>query len=377
MKKEENTKIKILHVIQSPGGVERYIQSFLKYIDHEKFYNILVCSNDYKKEKYIDLADEFENVDMVRKISLAKDFLAIIKVRKLINKYKPDIVFCHSSKAGAIGRIADVGIANKCIYNPHGWAFNMGHSKIKKIIYAQIEKMLAPLSDLIICISDFEQKSAVEHHICKKEKTLVIYNGIDFEEYENNKNDISRKMLGISEEAVVIGFTGRLTEQKAPDVFVRAAAIIKKKIPTAFFLIVGDGELRKNIENEFEKVGLENDYKITGWVSNPMNYILLFDIATLLSRWEGFGLVLAEYMLAEKPIVATNVDAIGSIVIDNVNGELVDKDDYQSIASQIIRLYYNQEKKKKYVTMGKKIVYERYNIEKTIKNYMKVFEKIK
>lgn len=131
----DDSKIKVMHIIQSPGGVERYIRNFLKYINHEQFYNILICSDNYKRKNYIDCADDFENVNMVREIDLKSDISSIIKVRKLIKKYKPDIVYCHSSKAGAIGRIANFGLKNKCIYNPHGWAFNMGHSgKEKKVV---------------------------------------------------------------------------------------------------------------------------------------------------------------------------------------------------------------------------------------------------
>lgn len=72
---------------------------------------------------------------MVREINPLSDLKAILHVRKLIKKYKPDIIYCHSSKAGAIGRIADLGIRNKIIYNPHGWAFNMECGNKKKMLY--------------------------------------------------------------------------------------------------------------------------------------------------------------------------------------------------------------------------------------------------
>ena len=73
----------------------------------------------------MNLVDAFENVDMIRSIDPKSDLNAIKAIRKLLKKYKPDIVYCHSSKAGALGRIANMGLKNKCVYNPHGWAFNM------------------------------------------------------------------------------------------------------------------------------------------------------------------------------------------------------------------------------------------------------------
>ena len=160
----DDIKIKVLHVIQSPGGVERYIRNFLKYSDRKKFYNILVCSHAYRQEEYIELADKFIYVDMVREISMQKDFLAICALRKIIKKEKPDIIYCHSSKAGAIGRVANIGRNNICIYNPHGWAFNMRGSTFKRLIYVCIEKMLAQITDKIVCISEVEQLSALNRY---------------------------------------------------------------------------------------------------------------------------------------------------------------------------------------------------------------------
>lgn len=126
-------KIRVLHVAQAAGGVDRYIRMLLKYLNRQEFENILVCSYDYKKEDYEGLADGFEQVDMRRPIGKA-DLNAMIEVRNLIKKYEPDIVYVHSSKAGAVARVADIGLKNICIYNPHGWAFNMRCPKGKQMI---------------------------------------------------------------------------------------------------------------------------------------------------------------------------------------------------------------------------------------------------
>ena len=133
-------KIRILHVAQAAGGVDRYIQMLLKYLDKEKVENILVCSQDFHKDDYNGLVDYFEQIEMTRAIG-GNDLKAIKEVRALIKKYNPDIVYAHSSKAGAIARVADIGLKNHCVYNPHGWAFNMRCSAMKKVIYTAIEKI--------------------------------------------------------------------------------------------------------------------------------------------------------------------------------------------------------------------------------------------
>lgn len=141
-------KIKILHVAQAAGGVDRYIRMLLKYLDKEKFENILVCSQDFNREDYDGLVDSFEQIEMNRAIGVS-DLNSIKEVRRLIKKYNPDIVYAHSSKAGAIARVADIGLKNHCVYNPHGWAFNMRCSDKKRAMYTAIEKMAAPFCEKI------------------------------------------------------------------------------------------------------------------------------------------------------------------------------------------------------------------------------------
>ena len=162
-------KIRILHVVQAAGGVDRYIRMLLKYLDKEEFENIMVCSQDFHKGDYKGLADCFEQIEMNRAIGMS-DLKSIREVRKQIKKYNPDIIYAHSSKAGAIARMADIGLKNRCVYNPHGWAFNMRCSEKKKMMYAVIEKIAAPFCDKIICISDAEKQSALHKKIYKEEK---------------------------------------------------------------------------------------------------------------------------------------------------------------------------------------------------------------
>lgn len=332
---------RIMHIVQSAGGVEVYIQMLLKYMPKDKFEHILVCSYDYSEKNFKDAVKAFEQVEMVREINLKKDYNAIKNVRKLIKKYNPDIVYSHSSKGGAIGRIANIGIKNKSIYNPHGWAFNMDCSNKKKRIYTIIERFLAKFTDRIIAISDSEKQSALEKNICKSNEIEVIFNGIDIEKYELEKNNykVDRKRLNIPEDAFVIGMVGRISKQKSPDTFIKVAGKINKIINNSFFIIVGDGEQRTEIENLIKKEGIEKNTIITGWVNNSLEYIQLFDLSMLLSRWEGFGLALVEYMISKKPIIATNTDAIPNLIENQKDGCLVNIDDIDQIVDKVLNIY--------------------------------------
>lgn len=348
---------KILHIVEAPGGVERYLVTLLtKMKKYQEFEHILVCSTVFNKEKFRGLVKSVVVIgDMHNAISFTHDFKAILAIRKVIKHYKPDIVYCHSSKAGAIGRIADIGIKNKLLYNAHGWSFNMKGVSEKKIkFYEIVERMLAPMTCKIVCISEYEKKSALEHRICKPEKLVVINNGIDFNEYENLKPK-SREELGIPADAFVVGTIGRLTTQKAPDMFVKMAIEVKKKIENAFFIMVGDdisdGTFRVETERWIRDADLNDSFFITGWVDNPQDYVGVFDVATLLSRWEGFGLVLSEYMYMGKPIVGSKADAIPYVIDDA--GLLIDIDNYKQAAESVIRLYEDKELKRRVIEKGK------------------------
>ena len=354
-------KIKVLHVAQAAGGVDRYIRMLLKYLDKEKFENILVCSQDFYEDDYRGLADSFEQVRMTRAIG-GNDLKAIKEVRTLIKRYDPDIVYAHSSKAGAIARVADIGLKNHCIYNPHGWAFNMRCSVKKKVVYTAIEKIAAPFCDKIICISEAEKQSALERKICKEDKLQIIFNGVDIEAYENGEHGlVKRKDLSIPEDAFVVGMVGRVSPQKAPDVFVKMAKRVKDKVSNTHFVIVGNGDQ----EDEIRKYAMDNGFlanlHITGWVDNPMSYVELFDVACLLSRWEGFGLVLPEYMMAGKPIVASRVDAIPNIIQNEKNGLLVEVDDVIGTSEAVLRIYRDEGLRKRLVAQGIEDVHSRFN----------------
>lgn len=369
-------KIRVLHVAQAAGGVDRYLRMLLKYFDKDKIENIVVLSQDFKKEDYDEFADIYETVEMERPIGF-HDIKAIRQIRKLIKKYNPDIVYVHSSKAGAIARVADIGIKNYCIYNPHGWAFNMKCSAKKQKLYTVIEKLATFFCDKIICISDEEKQSALKENICCEDKLQVIYNGVDIEAYEKSVHGlIKRAELGIPVDSFIVGMVGRLSLQKAPDVFIRAARLIKNEVPNAHFIIVGNGEMESEIQSYAIENRLNDSLYITGWVENPLSYVELFDVACLLSRWEGFGLALPEYMMVGKPIVATRVDAIPNIISDRENGLLVEVDDAVGASKAVITIYQNPQIRSILINGGAERI-KRFDAKRVSLEHQHLFEKIK
>lgn len=213
--------------------------------------------------------------------------------------------------------------------------------------------------------------------ICSEKKLQVIFNGIDINGYEDYKNStFTRAELNIKEDAFVVGMVGRMCPQKAPDIFIKVANLIKKEIPHAFFVIVGNGEQETDVRKYAEKNGLTESLLITGWVDNPMDYIELFDVALLLSRWEGFGLVLPEYMLAGKPIVASRTDAIPNIIRNQENGLLVDVDDIEGTYKAVMKLYLNEELREQLIKRNNIEVRSYFDIRRVASEHENLFSTI-
>lgn len=245
--------------------------------------------------------------------------------------------------------------------------------KLKSRIFLYIERLLARYTDKIVCISEAERVSALKHKIADNEKLEVILNGIDFTAIEK-AIPIQRKELNIPENAFVVGMVGRISEQKAPDIFIKATKYIQEKIPNSYFIIVGDGVQRE----EIERYAQENNIKlfITGWTDNPYSFLKVFDIAMLLSRWEGFGLAIVEYMAAKKNFVATKIDAIPTIVRDGIDGILVDVDSPLQAANAVLSLYSNKEIADKMKSEAWEYANKRYNIQRVANQHIKLFQSI-
>lgn len=171
-----------------------------------------------------------------------------------------------------------------------------------------------------------------------------------------------------------VGMIGRLSPQKAPDVFIRAAKLIHDEIPNSAFIIVGSGEEEEEVKAFAKENGL--NLIVTGWTDEPYSYLKVFDVAMLLSRWEGFGLAVVEYMAAEKNVVATKIDAIPTLVDDGVDGLLVEMDNPKDAAEKVLWLYRHPKEAVEMKSKALKKVTENYDIKRVVDQHMEMFNNL-
>ncbi len=245
--------------------------------------------------------------------------------------------------------------------------------RLKSVLYLLIEKLLSHWTDKIVCISKAEQISAERTHIANAGKLVLIPNGIDILAVRHAIPK-SRSDIGIAEDAFVVGMIGRLSVQKAPDVFIRAAKFIHDAIPNSEFIIVGGGN-----ETELVKAFAdENELRliVTGWTDEPYAYLKVFDVAMLLSRWEGFGLAVVEYMAAEKNVVATNIDALPTLIDDRVDGLLVEVDNPRDAADKVVWIYNHPKESEQMRVNALNKAIKNYDINRVFNQHVDMFVKL-
>lgn len=373
-------KIKILHISQPTyGGVAEYIKLFMKFNDNVNYDFTLACPNENKLLQYAkEHGKKTYQVNIDKDINLIRDIKAFYDICKIIKKDKPDIIHLHSTKAGILGKIAGAIYNVPTIYNAHGWSFTMNISNTKRKVYSIIEKATSRFCTHIVNISEYEQQIALDYRIKDKKSMSVIYNGIDINMYKRDieKAKMIRKSLNINNDSIVIGMVARLAEQKNPILFLDIAKRMLKENEKIKFVLIGDGELRNDVEKYIEENSMNDSIIITGWVDNINEYINIFDIGLLTSRWEGFGLAIVEYMANEIPVVASNVGGIVNIITNNVNGYLVDDGEIEEYIKNINKLLKNPQKRYECINNGLKIARERFSINRVIEEHYNLYDKI-
>lgn len=280
--------------------------------------------------------------EMSREISL-KDAVTVWKLFRLFLREQPDIVHTHTAKAGTVGRSAGllyrwltpgilVGRPRECkfVHTYHGHVFHSYYGRRRTKVFLAIERLLARLiTDRLIVVSKQQATEIGEQfRVGRSEQIKVIPLGLDlglFADHASRRTRF-RHELCISDDALLIGIVGRLTEIKNHQMFLNVVARLKAIDPACRrhgavrFIVIGDGGLRDSLESQAEELGLEKDVLFVGSRKDPEYFYPALDVVALTSRNEGTPLTLIEAMANARPVVSTMVggvvDLLGEVVED-------------------------------------------------------------
>lgn len=366
-------KITVLHLINSYtlAGAEILITNLAAKMDKTKF-NVIVCSmasfrNDIEKNMRQKLEENQVKALTLAKKPGVKSVSSILKLRKLLIEENVDIIHTHCPSPDAYGRVAAI-LANVPVI------INTLHSTSYSNYL--VNRFLSYPANLHIAVSEAVKKWSVANLKLQNKKIKVIHNAINIEEFAKSRVNKSRKKkeLGIDIEKTVITTVGRLTKQKGQIYLIKAADQILKAGIDAEFLIIGEGELRQNLENLTKDLHLEDRIHFLG-VREDVNELLgISDIFVLPSLCEGFGIVIIEAMAAGVPVIASNIDGIKEVIEDKKTGLLVPSKSPKEIANGVIYLLESTKKVQSMTKRASEKVKKKFSIDRMVKEYENVYE---
>jgi glycosyltransferase involved in cell wall biosynthesis len=266
------------------------------------------------------------------------DCKAFFEILKVIRKIKPDVLHTHTSKAGFIGRIAGrIAGVNVAVHMPHGHIFYGYFSSIKTRLFIFLEKIAALFTYRILTLTEIEKLDYIREKIARAEKIATIPCGIDIDRYSLSHRTV-RNEFGIPAGLPVIGWVGRVESVKGCEYFLRACHLIKKEMPEARYLIVGEGPLKGEMEELARKLDVSEEVIFAGYRTDMPEIMNSIDLLLHTPLNEGLGRVLLEAMVCEKPVVAADVGGIPEIIEHGVQGFLVPAGDYTSMARESLRI---------------------------------------
>jgi glycosyltransferase involved in cell wall biosynthesis len=303
-----------------------------------------------------ELPEEVRFIDlpMEREITPGADFRSAIRMRSVLRALAPDVVHLHSSKAGAVGRFAAVGLRTRLIYQPHGLAYlRQDVSRARRAAFASIEGALALLGGMVVACSEGERAELSK--VVREQQVALVWNGIDIASVPRARPGSAR---------LCIGTCGRVSVQKRPHFFAKVAHALRD---IADFVWIGDGD------EDGKRVLAEAGVRVTGWCTRAeaLHELSSLQIYVQTSAWEGLPISVIEALAAGLPVVATDIVGNRDLLQGSGTGALVHTPEEMVSA---LRLFIGSDQLR--LTAGRaarRLALERYSSNAMMRGYYKLY----
>jgi glycosyltransferase involved in cell wall biosynthesis len=339
------SRLKVLHAITmlELGGAQRNTLDTVRLLDRSRLEVALACADEGEllgEARRLDNVTRFELAHLQRKVRPLEDVRALGELRRAIRAFRPEIVHTHSSKAGILGRLAArlEGVP-VIVHSVHGWGFGAHQPAPVHAAYLAAERLVAPFTTCFVAVSAENLEQGVRLGLFPRERALLIRSGVALGEFRaRTGGDGVRRELGIPPTAPLVLQVACFKPQKAPERFVELAALLAPAFPEAHFLLVGDGELRGEIERLRAAHGLQGRVHLPGWRRDVPACLDAATVVTLTSRFEGLPRVAVESLAAGRAVVAMGVDGVREVLRDGQNGFTVAEGDVAALAEKVARV---------------------------------------
>lgn len=302
---------------------------------------------------------------LVRPVRPRLDWLALRRLTDLLGRLQPDIVHTHSGKAGILGRLAAARArVPVIIHTIHGPSFGAFQGRLPNLVFRLAEQYAARVTDHFVVVADAMKQKYLEAGIGRPEQYTRIFSGFQLEPFLASTNDLQlRARLGIGPQDFVIGKIARLCKLKGhADLFTIAPKLVRSH-PQTKFLLVGDGEYRRQLEQWATSSGLAEHFVFTGLVppEGVAPLVGMMDVIVHLSSREGLARALPQSLAAARPVVAYDCDGAREVCLDNQTGFLVPLGDLETLTQRLLLLARDQDLRSRFGHAGREFVRDRFS----------------
>lgn len=317
-------KIRVLQIITKGdwAGAQRVVYEITKYIkenrSNEIDIEIAVGDNGLLVHKLRELGIKVYVLESLkRELSPSIDYKGYKEIKRLIHEGKYDVVHCHSTKAGILGRLAAKKLrVDKVIYTVHGFWPIFQYKGLKRNFSTMIERFMAKRTTHMVFISKSDIEIAKGLKMYSPKTSNLIYNSITLPEVARGS---LRSELNLDDGVRIIGNISRVGEQKNPIRFVKIANEYLKQNPdnNTVFVWVGDGPLMEEVNQLIKEYGIGNKVLFIGFRDHGERYIVDFNLLFMTSNWEGVPITILEGIGLDIPILSSDVGGISEIIGEN------------------------------------------------------------
>lgn len=315
-------------------------------------------------------------VPLVRPLRPDADTRAALAVRRLLCETRPALIHTHMAKAGTVGRWAasTVSPRPRTVHTFHGHIFEGYFSPAVQRTFLEIERRLARRTDVLIAISDAIREDLLALGIGRPRQYRVIPLGFDlrpFLEIDEPRGDL-RRSLGLARDVPLVGIIGRLVPIKDHVMLLNAVA----RLPAVHVAVIGDGELRADLEARVATMRLGDRVHFTGWAMDIATVISDLDVVVLTSKNEGTPVSLIEAAACGRPSVATKVGGVGMVVEHGVNGYLTRPGDPEHLATALEQLLADPAGRRRMGEAGRARVREQFSQERLLRDIRELYAEL-
>jgi len=324
-----------------------------------------------------------------RDVSILRDVRTLWRLVRILRAKRPDIVHTHTSKAGALGRLAAAiaGVPIR-VHTFHGLVFSGHFSRWRSRLYIHLERLLGRLSSCVVVISRRQQDELIfRYRIVSSEKVECIPLGFEVGPYLQARaaSFAIRHELNLTGRHFLVGWVGRLVPVKDPFLLIETAKHVLKSLPSCHFVLVGDGEMREMVERAIHLAGLAGHIHLLGWRNDLSDVYSDFDLTFLTSLSEGTPLALLETMACGKPFVAPRIGGVPDLVFGQdrevggvsyfQNAALANREP-RALANGILRLLFDQPLRERMGEAARQFVISKFSADRLANDLAALYSKL-